>query len=435
MRCGTAAVLENRAKGGRELELSIVVIPARSATPLADPVFFIAGGPGQTATDLAAMLERSPYRDEREIVLVDQRGTSAAQRLDCPSLAQADDPQAALAPIFEVAEIEACRTRLEKQADLAQYTTLHAIDDLEAVRAALGYTTINVAAISYGTRVALMYMRRYPSRVRTAVLSGLAPPALKNPLYHARGAQEGLDSLLADCQAAADCRAAFPDLRAELDSVVARLRREPAAVRVAGPAGDSVTIAFDAGHFAEAMRLLMYTSVDGRWIPLFIHRASTGDFRQLAQAALNVNRGIRDGLRRGMLMSVVCSEDVPRIDETEIARETKGTLLGDARVRQQMAACGAWPKAEMPADYAAPFTMPVAALLVSGSRDPVTPQRWGAEMRRYLPQSVHIVVPGAHGVHNQCVMRIAVQLLQQGSAAGLDTSCVAEQRYGDFVLR
>ena len=435
MRCGTAVVFEDPERGGRELELAMVVIPSRSTTPRPDPVFYIAGGPGQTATDLVPLLERSPHRDEREIVVLDQRGTSAQQRLDCPSLAAPDDAQGYLAPMFAPAEIERCRAQLASRADLTQYTTMRAVEDLEAVRTALGYSAINLIGISYGTRVALMYARRHPSAVRTAVLSGLAPPELRNPLYHARGAQQALDSLLADCLAAPACRAAFPNLRAELDSVVVRLRRSPAGVVIAHPAlGDSAAITFDATHFAEAMRLLMYTTGDGRWVPFLIHRASTGDLGPLAQAAVNVSRNIRDGVRRGMLMSVVCSEDVPRIDQSEIAAETRGTLLGDARVRQQMTACKDWPRGELPGDYAAPFTVPVPTLLVSGTRDPVTPVRWGEAMRAYFPQSLHLVVPGAHGVNSPCVTRIAGQLLRTGTTAGLDVSCTASERYGDFIL-
>jgi pimeloyl-ACP methyl ester carboxylesterase len=393
------------------------------------------GGPGQTATEAAAAMERSPYRDDREIVLVDQRGTSADLQLDCNTGGSADDVQGYLSPLFSTDAFARCRAQLESRADLTQYTTARSVEDLEAIRGGLGYPRIGLLGISYGTRVALMYMRRYPSRVHAAVLSGLVPPSFRNPLHHASAAQEALDSILGDCAASAPCAQAFPDLPADLDSVAARLRRRPVRVPVMNPfRGDSVTIALDRDQFAEALRVLMYTPGTGRFLPLFIHQASAGDYRGLVQAALNSSRNRREGLRMGMLMSVVCSEDVPRIAEQEIVTETRGTLLGDARVRQQMAACRIWPRGAAPVEYTRPFTVPVPTLLVSGTRDPVTPRRWGEATRAHLPASVHVVVPGAHGVNTRCIARIAGQLLDRRSVAGLDTSCVAGERYGDFVL-
>ena len=436
MRCGTAIVHENPARrDSRELRLSVVVVPARSAAPRSEPIFFLMGGPGQTATDAAAAMERSPYRDEREIVLVDQRGTSADQRLDCPSGGSPDHVQGYFSPLFSADAFERCRALLETRADLTQYTTVRAAEDLESVRVGLGYPRIALLGISYGTRVALMYMHRYPSRVHAAVMSGLAPPALRNPLHHARAAQEALDSLVGDCAASTLCAQAFPALRADLDSVVARLRRRPVSVDVVNPfRGDIATITLDADQFAEAVRVLMYAPATGRFLPLFIHRASAGDYRPLVEAALNAKRNTSAGLRMGLLMSVVCSEDVPRITEREIATETSGTLLGDVRVRQQMAACRVWSRGPVPEAYTRAFTVPVPALLVSGTRDPVTPRRWGEAMRAHLPASVHVVVPGAHGVNSPCVARMAAQLFDQRTVAGLDTSCVAGERYGDFVL-
>ena len=437
LRCGTAVVLENRANPrSRELQLDMIVVPARSATPPPDPIFFLVGGPGQSATELLMAVHRSPYREERDIVLVDQRGTNGAHRLDCAVPGSVDDAQGYLAPMFSADAFRRCRAELEPRADLTRYTTASAVEDLESVRARLGYRTINLLGVSYGTRLALMYMRRHPGAVRTAVLIGAAPPALRNPLHHARGAQEALDSLLADCSAAPACSAAFPNLRAELDSVAARLRRRPERVAAAHPVtGGPVTVTLDGDAFAEALRQIMYTPMNGRWLPLLVHQASEGDYRSLTQMALNLSRNQREGLRLGMLMSVVCSEDVPRIDEAEIPAATEGTLLGDVRVRQQMAACREWPRGPAPTDLAEPFTVPVPTLLVSGTRDPVTPRHWGDAMQRHLPASVHVVIPGGHGVNSGCVARIAGQLMRQGSVAGLDTTCVGAERYGEFVVR
>lgn len=437
MRCGVARVYENTAaRAGRVLELRIVVIPSHRSPPRPDPVFVIAGGPGQTATALAAFVESVAFRDEREVVLVDQRGTSAQQALDCRLSGSSDDFQAYLEPLFQPPLFRQCRKELEQRADLRLYTTQLAVEDLDAVRAAMGYEQINLVGASYGTRFSLMYMKRYPQRVRTAYLAGLVPPAFRNPLYHARSAQEALDSLVSDCAAESRCHEAFPNLRRELDSVAAALRTAPTRLTIEHPDTRApVWVSLGLDQFAEAIRVMMYDPTSGARVPLLIHRASRGDFAPFVLAAINANRGLRQSLRLGMLQSVICSEDMSRISDAEIVTETRGTLLSDSRVRQQKASCDVWAQGQVPADYGEDISVNVPTLLVSGTRDPVTPRQWGEETHRHLPNSVHVVLPGGHNPRGDCVEDLVRQLLRDASVAKLDLSCVASVRYPPFATR
>jgi pimeloyl-ACP methyl ester carboxylesterase len=137
----------------------------------------------------------------------------------------------------------------------------------------------------------------------------------------------------------------------------------------------------------------------------------------------------------GMLLSVTCAEDVARIDAGDIVAATDATFLGDARVRQQIAACEVWPRGEVSADYGAPVSVDAPVLLISGTMDPVTGPGWGEEAARHLPNSLHLVAPGAHGVSNRCTIDISRRFLESGSLRGLDTSCVSDLRLPPFELR
>ncbi len=179
----------------------------------------------------------------------------------------------------------------------------------------------------------------------------------------------------------------------------------------------------------------MYTGERGARLPLLLHQAWRGDYAPFAEAIIASNRAVRGAIRIGMLQSVVCSEDAARISEADIARETRGTLLGDSRVRQQLAACAVWPRTVLPADHAAPATGNVPVLIISGTLDPVTPPQWGAEAARHLPRSLHLVVPAGHTPGSPCVNRISAEFLARASVAGLDQACLAGERYPAFVLR
>jgi pimeloyl-ACP methyl ester carboxylesterase len=170
-------------------------------------------------------------------------------------------------------------------------------------------------------------------------------------------------------------------------------------------------------------------------VPLLIHRAWEGDFEPFVNAGVASNRGIRGILALGMLMSVVCSEDIPRIDPGMIDAVTSDTFLGDDRVRTQMAACEKWPRGDVPHKYGEPVTVDVPTLILSGTVDPVTGPDWGDEVANNLPSSVHVVLPGAHGVAGPCVQSITQAFVASGSTEGLDISCTADVRLPPFALR
>lgn len=435
-RCGTYWTLENREQpDGRRIPVDVVVIPARSANPRPDPVFFAYGGPGQTATQGAADWADSPMRRDRDIVLVDQRGTSPAHSLDCRLSGSPENPQGYLDPVHNRALFRRCREELEAKADLTRYVTSDYVEDLDEVRRALGYEQINIQGGSYGSRVVLVYLRMYPRHVRTAFMTGLYPFALRSPLYHARDSQATLDSILGLCARETACARAFPDVRREFDETMERLRRQPARVTVTNPAtGRPVELTMNANAFAEGVRVMMYNWNRSRRLPLLLHRAHGGDYVPFATMALQSNAGLRGGIRFGLNVSVVCNEDVTRISDDDIAAETRGTFYGDLRARTQKAVCAEWPRRELPPGYTDPVASDVPALLVSGAYDPATAARWGHEAVRTLSNGLHLVLPGAHTAGSACVDRIRQEFLDRATVEGLDTSCVNEMPLAPFIV-
>jgi len=440
-RCGTYEVYEDReARKGRKLRLKVAVLPALTANPASEPLFFLAGGPGQAATAQATFVAQvfAKVRRERDIVLVDQRGTGSSHALNCDLPGDDENLQGYLGEMLPVEAIQACRVHLERAADLTLYTTPVAMDDLDEIRAALGYGRINLYGTSYGTRAALVYLRRYPEHVRSVILKGVAPMNFIMLLHYARDAQRALELLFEDCTADQACRTAFPELRWEFHAVLARLEKGPVRVEIPHPSTDKrVPLAVSRAVFAETLRNMLYSPAVASQVPLFIHRAFENDFAPFVELSLKLTRALAEQVSLGMFLSVTCAEDIALIASEDVARETQGTFLGDYRVRQQMQACKVWPRGKLPPGYRDPVHSEAPALIISGGLDPVTPPRWGEEAARYLPNSLHVVIPkGGHPFAGLlgCVDNLMAEFISKGSIAGLDTSCAGQIRRPPFVL-
>lgn len=427
--CGTLRVPENRRAPGRTIALRLVVVRAT------DPgsrgaVFFLTGGPGSAATASAGPLTRelAALAGTHDFVFVDQRGTGASHPLACA----AADP---LAPLFDSAQAARCREALEDAADLRAYTTADAVADLDAVRDALGYDRINLHGSSYGTRVAWTYAADFPDRARTLVLHGPAPPGFVIPLPFAPGLEIALDGLIADCVGDPACAERFPRLKDDAAAAFERLRARSARVTLAdGTASD-----LSQGELAEAVRYLLYSPVDARRLPLLLAQAAGGDYSPIARSAVTHRRGLARGIHMGMYLSVTCAEDIPLITDSAVASAAPRSLLGDYRVRQQMAACDAWPRGPAPSDRTSTL-LRVPALLQVGVYDPATPLEWGRRAAALLPRGRLVIVP--HGGHSfaglgidACLSEITTSFIRMGSAETVDDTCVAGASRPAFLLQ
>lgn len=443
VRCGTFEVFEDRnRKSGRKLALKIVVFPATGQEKKADPLFYIPGGPGSSATEDAPFVARefAKIREHRDLVFVDQRGTGGSNPLNCDFF-EPSDVRSYLGDYFPLEDVRKCREQLEPKADLKLYTTPIAMDDLEDVRAALGYDQINIIGGSYGTRAAQVYLKLHQTSVRAIILHGVSPTSQSMPRDFPQHTERALNGVMADCAADEACRAAFPNLRGEVKSVLERLLRGPVEVELKPQkAGESIRINLSRDLAAEAIRYMLYQPGAASRIPLFIHLAAQGNFTPLAEAAISYRRQIVATGSNGMYLSVTCAEDLPMIKPGEGERNGVNTFLGDYRLRQQRAACALWPQAKIPNNYTEPTRSNVPALIITGQWDPVTPPIYGDTAAKYLSQSLHIIVPhGGHGFNGlnglDCIENLILSFIDRGTTTGLDTSCVNSIRRKGFLLK
>jgi pimeloyl-ACP methyl ester carboxylesterase len=437
--CGNLTVFENReTRTGRTIDLNIVVLPAFDQKAKAEPVFDFAGGPGASSAERADFYAGpgKDYRRRHDVVCVDQRGTGKSNRLAIPREKTASYYLSEMFPIDYVREL---RHALEQRADLTKYTTSIAMDDLDDVRAWLGYDRINLFGASYGTQAALVYMRQHPEHVRSAILLGVAPTDLKMPLHHAEAGARAMDLLLSECEQDARCNAAFPQIRDDWKNVLAQLEKQPARVEYHPPdKSASTTVEIQPGVFAEKIRTWMYGRDQAARIPLIVHHAANGDFAPFLQQAIGPS--IPDFLADGAYLSVTCAEDVPFINQEEAAKLNAGNPFGNYRVFQQTRACGMWPRGEIPTDFLQPVHSNAPVLIFSGNMDPVTLPKYGEEVARHLPNSRHVIIPQAgHGVDGLtdpgCIDRIAIEFLDKGDVKNLDVSCVERMAPPPFITK
>ena len=436
--CGTLTVFEDRDAGsGRTLDLNVVVLPSLEEPARPDPLFFLTGGPGQGATTLAQpMLQLGDdLRRNRDVVLVDQRGTGRSNPLQCPL---PEDLSQVFGTVLRPATLAACREELESRADLSLYTTAIAMDDLDEVRSRLGYDKINLWGLSYGTRAGMTYLRRHPEHARTAVLEGLARTGSRSPLYYARHAQRAADLLFSECEADPACSEAFPNARHEMRVLLDRLRGGPVDVTVEAQGGEKVEAQYSLGDFGYTVRGMLYGNAQAMRLPAMLHRAAAeNDFSGFAQRFYQRSAGLSQFVADGMYLSVFCAEDVPHFDDAEALAETEGTFLGRHLIDDYREACAEWPRADIPEGYLEPVRSDVPVLIVSGDRDPVTPPSAAEVAEKHFTATRHIVVQRTgHGVvlGTPCLFAAVREFLDSGSVEGLDVSCLDDLPEPTFVL-
>nr|ART35670.1 B459 [uncultured bacterium] len=442
-KCGTFEVFENRAtRKGRKIPINIVVLPATGQKREPDPLFYFAGGPGSAATEDAPGIAQifAGIREHRDLVFVDQRGTGKSNPLNCELFDRAD-PRSFFGAFLPLEAVRKCREQLELKADLTLYVTNIAMDDIDDVRAALGYEQINLYGGSYGTRASLVYLRRHPQHVRTAVLHGVAPTNQFMPLNFPQDTERALQGVLSECEADEACRKAFPNVKADAKRVLEQLLQSPAEAEVEIPnTNNRVKLKLNRNLAAEAIRYMLYSPGGAARVPLVLHRAAEGNYAPLANAAFRYRMYLVATGSNGMYLSVTCAEDLPWVKGAEAEKLGANTFLGDYRYRDQSAACAVWPKGSNGPNYADAVRSNKPVLIVTGEWDPVTPPAHGDAAAKSLTNSLHVVVPdGAHGVAGleniNCLERIITQFISSGTVKDIDTGCVKSIHRRGFALQ
>ena len=425
--CTAVTVPEDHARAdGRRIELALAWVPSAARKPEGDPVFMLAGGPGQSARDSYAAISPA-FREvlrRRHVMLLDQRGTGAGNPLDCAAAYGTEPPATAHAGSPETARAQAARCLEQLDADPRFYTTSDAVQDLETIRVRLGVERIDLVGISYGTRLAQEYLRRNPARVRTIVLDGVVPPELVLGAEHARNLEQSIDAQLGRCAEDEACSRQYGAPRQTLARLLEELRREPRMVRyldprTAGPREDLLTADLVTG----VVRLYAYAPQLAAMLPMTIARAAAGDAELLMAQARMIDDLVGEQISMGLQLSVSCAEDAPLLTASP---DDADTLLGTGFVTTIKAACEVWPRGRMPEDFHAPIASERPALLLSGELDPVTPPRYGEQVLRSLPNGRHLVARGqGHNVMVAgCMPRLIAEFIESADARALDASCL-----------
>ncbi|MDY0977828.1 alpha/beta fold hydrolase [Massilia sp. CFBP9012] len=429
LRCVSVDVPLDYAKPqGAPLKLHVTVAPAYRQGTRSDPLFVLAGGPGQAGSDVLPLLKLAfdRVRATRDIVFIDQRGTGRSGKLDCESKPEhermTDDEL--------MAELRACIANNKQP--LAAYTTANAARDLEQVRRALGYRQVNLWGGSYGTRLGQAYARAYPDSVRSLVLDGVAAPDQVIPAG-GRDGQAALDGLFDACTKDAACNKAYPKLRAEFDALVQKVEAGDVHLSLPNPrTAEPTEFTMSSQRFLGTVHNILYAPADARRLPFLIHSASRGRWEPFV-ARQNLAGDFGNDASMSMLLhfAVVCAEDVPRF--------TPELMKSDAAVLAR-------PLAEMipklcqdirvPAvPYVAPSRIEAPTLLLSGALDPVTPPHRAATAAKSMAHAQHVVVANAgHGVSQLgCAPRLLRAFLDRPQDK-LDAACMAEVPAPTFQL-
>jgi len=428
-RCGTLLRPENPDDpGSPEIEIRVAVVPALNLNPENDPIVPIAGGPGQGSVEFYSSYAGAfePVRRNRDILLVDQRGTGESSRMDCPI----DDDALLFEGEFTLDDtirfIEECLETLPH--DPRYFSTSVAVTDLEAIREALGYSALNLYGVSYGTRVAQHFARRYPDSTRTVVIDGVVPPQIALGPEIATESQKAVDRILARCVEDEACDERFPDIEATFVAIVARLREASLEVTVPHPnTGRAEVVKFGEAELAGAVRLLAYSPTTIALLPLFVHEAGQGNWVPLASQYMMTAIAMSDALALGMHNAVMCTEDMPfleraTIDFDGIAASYMGTFQLDALE----AICKSWPRGPIDAEFKVPLATDIPFLLLSGDADPITPPRYAEMAAVDLTNATHLV--GKHQGHGQlgvgCMRNLVAEFVNSADPMAIDAQCM-----------
>ena len=445
-RCGSLSVLENPAKpDGRHISIRVVVLPARGSKRASDPLFYFDGGPGGAASDpvtveWAAKAFQSLNVD-RDMVFVDQRGTGGSNMMECQALMGLGYTSAGglPTPAAVTSAAKACLSSTAAAGDPAMYTTPMFVDDVDQVRAALGYRSIDLYGVSYGVTSALTYIQRHGAHVRAAVLD--SGSLLDTRLWERMAAslQASLDSVLTRCAADARCGAAYPHLSTQLAAVIARVTASPLTVSFPDTrTGKTVTSTLNEATFASALSSMLGNTEEMAQLPAFVYTAYLGEWPLLAQNLASSAQTDDPQTTYVMARTIECSDAWAQQDPAAAAAEGGSSVfttmeVDNATLQQEF--CAAWPAA-IGASGTVSTDAPVVFL--NGTADPADPPANVAGAISTMPNSLIVPVQGyGHWQLSQdssgCLAQEASTFIARGvPSAAADWPCAQHPPFPPF---
>ncbi|MFD2164767.1 alpha/beta fold hydrolase [Thalassotalea euphylliae] len=431
IKCGTLSVPENYEKpDATKIDINFTVIPAIDDSGKKIPLMFLAGGPGQAASELSAMLRNRFYevRKTRDIVLVDQRGTGQSSQLKC------DIPEMQNADVygtftFDIDKNDIAECVGQFTQDVSQYNTENAIRDFDAVREALGHEQINVYGGSYGTRAALNYMRMFPDSLNSVVLDSVAPMDIRIGLF-GQTAERSYQKLIENCFAEETCKAAFPNLDEDYQTVFRRLVKQPVEMTIPHPRLATPTkLIIDSEKFVSTIQMQLYSVTGRSMLPLLISEAAKENYMPFVGVLAQSDELQPPGsVYVNVLMNIACNEDFPLIEEKDWIDDANNTFARNISHRGLRLICPSWPKYRASEALYEQVRADIPTLILSGDLDPVTPPAYGDIADEMLPNSRHIVAEKlSHIVAiNDCGVGIVAKFIEDKDLEAVDDTCLTE---------
>ncbi len=428
--CGTLSVAENRDNPSRMIDLNIAIIHSNSTKKLNDPVIMLAGGPGQSAVESypSASVAFHDILKNRDVVLVDQRGTGKSNPLKCEF-----DEESQLLMLADTslipAEIKKCVANLD--ADTRYYTTTESIKDLEEVRKALKIEKWNLLGISYGTRKALTYMKDFPESIRTVILDGVMPQQEAMPQSHERNLVNALRLQFEQCEKQPACHEAFGDVEQQMWQLLDTVDAEKPKIRLQNfSTGEFEEMTLTKESVAIALRLFAYSANTMNLLPLMIARANHGQPETIASQANMISSLLSESMSN-VELSILCAEDMPFYNEYTL---NENNLFGDF-IKNTKDNCAAWPHDTVDASFKDAVVSDLPVLLLSGELDPVTPPSFAKLAMKTLSNSQHLIAKGqGHNVFPLGCMPDIITDFIQDPEQELNIECMDDFDYTPFFI-
>ena len=431
--CGTLQVAENRKNPSRMIDLNIAIVRTDSIKKKNDPVIMLAGGPGQAAVETYPQVA-SGFRHilkDRDIILVDQRGTGKSNPLKCHF------DENLMEQILEdeelyFSELKKCVQAMD--ADTRFYTTTESIKDLEQVRQALNIEKWNLIGISYGTRKALTYVKMFPDAIRSVILDGVVPQQEALAQHHEQNLQHALSKQFEQCEKQAACKKAFGDVEQQMWQLLEEVEKNPKTIRLQNfMSGEYEDVKITKEYITIAIRMFAYSSSSMNLLPLMIAQANHGQLETIAAQA-NMIASMMTKSMTNVEMSIVCAEDLPfyRFEEAQ-----GNTLFDKDYLRKTAKSCAVWPHVTVDASFKQAVKSDLPVLLLSGELDPVTPPEFAEKTKQTLSNSRHLIAKGqGHNIFPLgCMPKIIAEFIQEpDKLQEIDTQCMDNFDYTPFFI-
>jgi pimeloyl-ACP methyl ester carboxylesterase len=451
-RCGFLVVPENRQNpAGRMIRLGVTIVPPVSQPAAPDPIVFLRGGPGGVARLEAPLLVEAGFNRNRDLILLDQRGTYYSQpALTCPVIDRFNNRlvgrryDSAATQRRHVAATRSCRRQLVgRGTDIAAYNTTENAADLADLRQALGVAQWNVFGVSYGTDLALTLMRDHPEGIRSVVLDSTVPPSRVRLPGFWRNAHDGLGALFGACASQRRCRTRYPRLQRTFTRLVRRLESRPTRMIVRDPqTRERTKVVLDGGALVNWLVGMSFATPSYKDVPKWIGQLAAGRPKSIAtsRAGQTSPPGV---VGYGLTYGVVCREWTPFTSEADILAQGRrqlpkypASVLAQAPQFPYMRDdCRVWNVPRAPAAFRRPVRSKIPTLILSGTFDAVTALPWARAAARTLPNARIVRIPGiGHFVvpESQCAQEIFATFLARPDEP--DTGCVASLRPPTFVI-